>query len=390
MNKTLIITKMKNVKTSIWAFSLMLLTVTAWAQSYDAARMKTDLEIAEDILSRLANQDGERSFWGSNVNGTYIEGYGVILSLPSNFSSRQSVHWGIGSSGSATYTIVGGKRISIDQSKLDSLQEATRNMITQVMKTFLVDYADLINQLKAEDKIMVVQKKSDFSYAVISGERAVISEERDGGFYSIDDAKRNMGVSAEIRKSDLIDYKQGKISRDQAMGKVVMNYDLDASSKKEPDLELFSSIIGRAFRSDLTETYWTSSSPSYERLEGFGVIYNMRVYSRNNLGNDYFSMPTLGEEKISREEGLKKVEEAYPKFEKAILNAMVEYGRTIRSLKEEENLMIKVQLTECKGCNMPESIDLAVKKSVLTQFDRGQLSLENAVKGVKITKYPYK
>jgi hypothetical protein len=174
------------------------------------------------------------------------------------------------------------------------------------------------------------------------------------------------------------------------MGKVVMNYDLDASSKKEPDLELFSSIIGRAFRSDLTETYWTSSSPSYERLEGFGVIYNMRVYSRNNLGNDYFSMPTLGEEKISREEGLKKVEEAYPKFEKAILNAMVEYGRTIRSLKEEENLMIKVQLTECKGCNMPESIDLAVKKSVLTQFDRGQLSLENAVKGVKITKYPYK
>ena len=384
MNRTLINTKMKNLKIIFCAFCFTLLTVTAWAQSYDAARMRTDLEIAEDILARLANQDGEIRFWANTVNGTYIEGYGVIFSLPSNFlSSRSAI--GVGSSRSGTYTIVGGNKVAFDASKIDSLQEAVKNRITTVMKTFLVDYADLINQLKTEDKIMVVQKKSDFNYMEI----AIPDAEREG-IYSIDDAKRDMGISAEIRKSDLTDYKQGKITRDQAMSKVIMNYDLDNASKKEPDLELFSSIIGRAFRSDLTETYWTSSSPSYERLTGFGVIYNMRVYSRNNLGNDYFSMPTLGEQKISREEGLKKVEEAYPKFEKALLNAMIEYGRTLRSLKEDENLMIKVKLTECKGCNMPESIDLTVKKSVLTQFDRGQLSLESAVDKVKVTKYPYK
>lgn len=372
---------MKNVK-KLMGLLLLLITGISFGQSVDATRMQRDIEIAEQALATLARQGNDTRFWGNSIEGSYIEGYGVIFSLPRNFmmvSGARGVAW---STGDAVEVPLPSRGVAVDQDRLDSIQNVRKEKLTEVMKMFLVEYADLIGQLKPQDKIMVVQKKSDFNYAIIS-------EVTTSGVYSIDDARREMGISAEIKKSDINDYKQGKISYEQAMAKVEMNYDLESKTKREPDLELFSSILGRAFRQDLTETYWTSSSPSYERLQGFGVIYNMRVFSRVPSG-DFFNMPTLGEERISREEGLKKVAAAYPKFEEDIVRATVEYGRTIRSLEEDENLMIKVKLTECRGCDMPESIDVTVKKSVLSQFNSGKLSLEDATRQVKVTKYPYK
>lgn len=373
---------MKKIIIAIGILVGLVITIEGFSQSIDQQRMDRDLKVAENILSTLSNQDADRLWGEPSVESTYIEGYGVIFTLPRNFVynvSRGSI-----AIGRSSYIENGKIKQDVKEYAMDSLREAVHNKTIEVMKTFLVDYADLIGQLKNSDKIMIVQKNASNSWSV--GPTVIIS----GDGYYTDDARKNSQLSAEIIKSDLNDYKQGRISREQALKKIVMNENLKDENKKEPDLELFASIIGRLYRTDLSSTYFSSGIPSYDRLAGFGVIYIMRVYSSNRMAGDFYSIPTLDQENVPQAERDQKVTELYPKFEQDIKKNMVEYGRTIRSLKEDENLMMKIRLTECKGCNMPESIDLTIKKSVLTDYEKGNISLEQAVAKISVNKYPQK
>jgi hypothetical protein len=106
----------------------------------------------------------------------------------------------------------------------------------------------------------------------------------------------------------------------------------------------------------------------------------MQVYSSNQGEmNRRYVMPTVGLENLDQAARDKKVKELYPQFEKEIEADILEYGRTVKSLKPEESLIFNIRLTKCEGCGIPSTLEISVKSDVLKDYSAGKLSKEAAL-----------
>ncbi len=370
---------MKKVNKTIYMLAFaMTVGLTALGQGIDQARMDRDLKIAENILSTLSSNERNIFSLSRSIESNYIPDYGVIFSLPQNtliYTKRSKggisvIAPSTGSGSSYSYVISDDDDESDEEiEKNEEFRKRMDELVTEQMTTFLVDYADLIGQLKPSDRIML-NVKSLKSEVWVSSNRLRTN--------------KNKGKTAEILKSDLIAYKQGKATRDETIKKI--KFVDKGGDTMERDLELFSSIFSRLYEPDLSTTYYASSrNINYERIENLGAIFSMRVYSSSE-NNGLHSIRTTGESGLTREERDTKVNAMYPEFEQTFRENIIDYGRTIRSLKPSEMLVFKVRLTECRTCEMPKSIELSVKASTLNDFDSGKTSRENAVKAISIKK----
>ncbi len=382
----------RNAKVKMMALALFVLG--AWVQvqaQINDAKMNQDLEIAENILSTLTSQGSDKSrsyFFGQNSRSSYVEGYGVIFNIPASdgllIIDRDDAGEPViierrGTDGNSfSYSLSRDKRAAIagesgikrEIINLDSLEQTSTKRTIEIMQTFLADYADLIGQLKPTDHIMVTTKRT-----IATNDFAFFNNRRS-----------DVGITAEVLKSDLSDFKKGNLTRDQLLDKITITKE-ESSTEKVADLELLASIFERLYKSDLSNTYYVNSrGVNYEKLKNFGVIVSMKVYS-SMVDNGLYTIQTQGLERLSKEERDKKVESLYPEFEKSLKENIINYGRTVKSLQPNEMLMFKVNLTECKNCNMPKAIDLSVEASVLAEYDKSKIDLKTAVSKIKVKKY---
>jgi hypothetical protein len=376
------------------AFLLMVLVKPSVnAQKLDDDRMKRDIEVAENVLQTLIRQGlNQKMYFGMEIKGTYLPGYGVTFRIPHDYSN--TVIWSSGDvtpmvvdrPGSYSYTIRtrdngdedeeesedAKKSMKLKEAekekrkiKSDSARKAYYEKIITSAKDFIVDYGDFISQLGANEKIVVTNQ----------------GEHRN--FYFAN--QKRVHLSIEGSKADIAAFKQGKIDRGQALAKIkVVN--TETVDEKRPDMELLTSIMGRLYQPDLSKTYFTEHNIYYEFLKDYGVIYYMNVYSSNDYDSDRVRMPTQGNEVMDRATRDKKVAELYPKFEQEMKENIVEYGRSLKSLKPEENLVFNVTLTKCKGCNIPSTAEFAVKASVLQDYQAGKIDRNGAAAKVSVKK----
>jgi hypothetical protein len=374
---------------------VLMMTVGITVAQDKEERIKRDVEVAENVLSTLIRQQMEKrsSFWPVEVKGSYTAGYGVTLRIP---YENWSFAFGVNTTAPAVWrdddrngvTVISRDKIreeieagQLDKEKLkakrstdrDSAREAYGERLLEASKMFLADYGDLIG-LEPNEKILITTKSErggNYTFAF-------------AGDVNMKAPKRKV-ISVEAVKADLSQYKQGKISRDQLIAKFkVLNSDVN--EEMQPDLELLSTIFNRLYRSDLSKTFFTEGAPYYERLKDFGVTYFMQVYSSNIGDYNKYSMPTLDLSNLSQEERDKKVKELYPAFEKDLKENILEYGRTLNSLKDEELLIFDVTLTKCKGCGIPATVEFSVKASVLKEFGTGKLSKDAAIGKMNVKK----
>jgi len=381
----------------------MVITGSTFGQAIDQKRMDRDLEIAENILQTLSNSGENRFYSSHNTESSYIPDFGVIFSSPSNNFSIRTLD--IKGEKNREYIISGnatGRNVIVAPSsegdtysysyttsdddcddcpdkkdlkeKLKKGQEEwakkSEDMFKEQTTAFLVDYADLIGQLKPSDKIMITSKSKN-SHVLWMDDS--------------DKKRQSTGRTAEILKSDLIAYKQGKSSREATIGKIKFASTVK-DEKVERDLELFGSIFAKLYDSDMSPTYYSSSHRiNYERLDNFGAIYNMRVYS-SSQDNGIHTIRTTRESGLTQEERNQKVNAMYPAFERSIKENILDYGRTIKSLKPNEMLMFKIRLTECKGCEMPRSIEVSVKANILSEYGFGKITKDKAMQSITIKK----
>ena len=379
---------MKRVKKLIFGAVAFMLAGIVAAQDIDHDRMNRDIEIAENILNTLSNQgEGYKIYMGGmDIEGSYLEGYGVIFSIPQNiFMIRTSKNgnvnfiapegegfsYSFSTSDDSEAVVKSEAKAALKQvkEKQEKAELETNLRFEEIMKTFLVDYADLIGQLKPSDRIMVILK----------------SRGREIWFDDAKNVSKSGSRSAEIKKSDLIDYKQGKLTREQALAKVEINT-REVNNDNLKDLEIFSSIFAKLYDPNFSRTYYSSSHRlNYEYMEGFGAIFSMKVYSSSNDGDGH-TIRTTGESGLSQEERDKKVEAMYPEFERVFKENLVDYGRTIRSLKSDDMVLFKIKLTECRGCDMPDAIEVSIKASVLNDFNTGKINRDKAIAAINVKK----
>ena len=391
---------MKAVKRIVMmSMTVWLLNVASYAQNkIDEQRMKRDIEVAENVLTTLLKQQfDKRNFFPLELNGTYTAGYGVTFNLPSGFNDPMRLfllapdapdapyppdfEWDEGPGNSFSYSFhqedkdcedcekMRVERRNIERTKApraskmtnDSLQSSYVDKFATAAKDFLVDYGDLLSQLSPEEKIM-------------------ITNHNDGNdsWYRPFNSNNETFITIEAVKGDLSQAKQGKISREQLLSKIRVTKS-QLSDKLEPDLELLSSIFNRLYQPDLAKTFFTEGSIHYERLNDFGVIYHMKAFSSRQDDSELYSMPTLALSDLDQEKRDKKVKELYPAFESELKENMLDYGRTLKSLKNEESLVFNVKITRCKGCGIPSTLELSIKSSALRDFNSGKITKEAAL-----------
>jgi len=379
----------------------------------DEERMGRDIEVAENVMGTLIRQKlNKRNFFPFEVEGSYSPGYGVTFRLPMDFggpmtfmlSPEPKIAYNYENNGSYTFSISGdGKEEEMDRDKNkdcvdceknkvkgmkgnteraksktfhvsksgnDSLSQALNQKIIEASREFIADYGDLISQLTPEERIKITNRHE--------GQRF---------WYAGGNMPKRKFISLECTRADITQFKQGKLTRDQLMAKINL-VDSETSDELSPDLELLSSIFNRLYRADLSKSYYIQENMYYERLKDYGVIYYMQVVS--SVESDYrkFNMPTIDLEDIDKATRDQKVKELYPVFEKDIKESLLEYGRTVKSLKDDEMVVLNIKITKCEGCSIPSSLELSVKNAVLKDVSNGKLTKEAAIAKVNVKKGP--
>ena len=430
---------MKRVINFLMSGLVVLGTQTMQAQSADDSRMNRDIEIAENILSTLIKQElDKRNFFPVEIRGSYRAGYGVTFTIPTSMllpmkvGNGENVYildgtpgvysYSFSSSGEAAEAeelavlereMAEGQKEKVEKEKVkagkekekaakeikdekahaeivqhdkqrsetrvrttdrarkvqnnDSLNAVNNAKIILAAKSFLADYGDLLSQLKPDEKIIITNKDNNQRW-----------------YYNGQGSKRSILI-IEASKGDIAQYRQNKITREGLLSKIKVT-NTESTGKLEPDLELLTSIFNRLYSSDLSSTYYLSGSSYYERLTDFGAVMYMQVYSSNETNNGLFNMPTVDLREVDRAARNKKVTELYPTFESELKENILEYGRTVKSLKDNEQLVFNVILTSCKGCGIPADLEVSVPNSVLKDYNAGKLDKNSALSKVAVKK----
>jgi hypothetical protein len=389
----------RNMKSiiQVWMSSVLVLVIgahVATAQKIDDERMRRDISVAENVLGTLIKQQfsNQRTFFQLEIKGNYQQGYGVTFSLPADYTTPIAFTLGSGNGvvvysdefeepatidirgsedGSDDRAVVNGRNTYKLKEKtkgrtrgvdMDSIRDAYNLKVIEAAKEFILDYSDMISQLGPQERIVVTNQGNQ--------PRAWV-----GQYFN---APNRTHLSIEALKSDIAQYKAGKLTRVQADAKIkVVN--TESTNAVEPDLELLSSIFSRLYRVDLSKTYFTEENIYYERLKDYGVIYYMQVYSSSERDYKRFDMPTLNLQDVDQATRNKKVGELYPAFERELKENVLEYGKTVKSLKDDEVLIFQVRLTRCASCGIPSSLEISVKGSVLKDVNAGKLDKNAAL-----------
>ncbi len=396
---------MKNMKV-VMLWLCLLGSVQLQAQvKIDDERMDRDLEVGENVLSTLIRQQfNKRNFFPFEVNASYSAGYGVTFRIPGELNgpmvfainAEPKIAWEMNKDYSYSYSISsssdereeecedceknykndkndksrkGPRKATYRRTSDDSLVRVANQKVIAAAKDFIIDYGDLISQLPSNERIKITNRGEGQNFWM-------------GGPNS-----RRHFMSIEGLKSDVTLFRQGKLTRDQVLAKIAV-VDSETSDEMSPDLELLSSIFNRLYRADLSKSYYVQNNIYYERLKDYGVVYYMQVYSSNQVDLKKYDMPTVRLEDIDKPTRDKKVKELYPVFEKDIKESVLEYGRTVKSLKNDEVLVFNIKLTQCEACAIPSSLELMVKESVLSDLSSGRITKEAALAAMSVKKGP--
>jgi hypothetical protein len=385
--------KMKRIA-GILIVGFFLAPATLLAQKFDEERMKRDIEVAENVLATLIKQqfNNQRTFFPLEVRGSYQSGYGVTFALPADFTTPIVLNL---STGNDNLFISGGSvqnRGNVfeyendepqdertmkleDRNKkkrrmdMDSIRNEYNNKVIVAARNFIADYGDMITQLEPNERIVITNQANQ--------PRAWVSQ-----YFN---SPKRTHLSIEGTKSDISQFRQGKFSREQMVSRIkVVN--TETVDEVEADLELLVTMFNRLYSVDLSKTYFTENNIYYERLKDFGAIYYMHVVSTVQIDYDRFQMPTVGLDNVDIETRNKKVKEIYPQFEKELKENILEYGRTIKSLKENEVLVFQVKVTKCPQCGIPSTIEYTVKSNVLSDFNAGKMDRNAALNKISLKK----
>ena len=393
---------MKKMIQTLLCSAVVFTTMPAIAQKIDNERMQRDIAVAENVLGTLIKQQFERQkmFFPLEIKSNYQAGYGVTFYIPTDYTTP--IVFALPPDDNFVWERPQGPRVYInngndentgndveprapekkgtvslqDKKKekakldMDSIQDSYNTKVIDAAKTFLLDYGDLITQLSPTERIIVSNQ----------GDRPRVWVNK---YFN---APNRTHLSVEVLKGDLTQYKQNKITREQALSKIkVIN--TESVDEVEPDLELLSSIFSRLYRPDLSKTFFVQDNVYFERLKDYGVVYYMQALSSQELGyTKRYVMPTVGLDDVDQATRDKTIKELYPKFEQDLKDNILEYGRTLKSLKDEEVLVFQVRLTRCVGCGIPSTLEYTIKSSVLKDFNANKINKSAALGKFEVKK----
>lgn len=347
-------------------------------------KMERDIEILKNVLNDLFNGTRER-FYGSNSNeGIYIPGRGVIFNM-SSLSRYGNVLFAetiaIGMAGDE-------KEVPVDQSVKKSSEDMNKERradLEEKSKQFLLNYGSLLSELKPNEKVMLNIDFTEYQ------EKASGQNSQDGVLYVSASRRNNKRMVSSIKYSDIEAYMDGKLDESAAESKIEMDI-IDKTDSDKRDVKIFAGIMDDLFNSMADGKFKRRGRTSYTYFDGFGLMYNLK-FSSNTSGAVVFAtadgavIETTNNqnERKKRDEHYKEVEEAFPGFERQLKQNILEYGRTLRSVKEDEVIIVNVDLgSTYRKTKIPRSLQMIIPKKLINEYAKGSKSLEKAAEEIDI------
>lgn len=363
---------------------LACLVAVGLAQQNSKERINRDLEVAAEVLSTLLEreQDGPHfGLWGQDIEARYMPEVGAVFTLPSSpfglvariapgvhtFSNKKGSNTEVIVSGNAVTTTINGQRQETDENRAERNGE-----LESAVRQFFTDYGSLLRRLDRSDQVVVKtappHHRKEFLFLTNGGNT-------EGGKQQEDEQK---GIEISVQVADLLDHDEGKIDQETLNERITVNEYALSNPKDEPELAVFGSILLRLFKPDFSETYYMESAPYFDRTGSMGVTYYVKVYSSSSDDGLHF-IPTLNKGGLSQEERNEIIDGLYEQFVSDFKANVLDYGHTLKSLDDGEAVVFRINLTECKACEMPKEIELSVKKAVLSELRSGDITQSEAM-----------
>jgi hypothetical protein len=239
--------------------------------------------------------------------------------------------------------------------------------------------------------------------------------------------RRTQKIVMEVSRGEINQYKTGKLSKEQFVQKIKIQEEIK-DSESELEFDILAGIFEKIAKRESNDFYF-NQKVRYQRLANFGVMYDLELHPEYNwmihknswndeklieLQNGAYIVngkvfrnkdkdkdkekakidketkrekAELEREKAEIDQENQEKQAEMEKFEKEIKENLIQYGRTLRSLKADEFLALNIKFKSWgEDENTPKNIMFTVKKSVLEAYDKREISLEDAVSKIEVKK----
>lgn len=394
-------------KINSFIFMLVLIAglqpAAAQQSNIDNNRMNRDINIMENVLREMfktrwsvrgntVSVSSGDFFMGQDydIHGTYLPGYGIIFTIPG------------GPPGFVTFSDAQGKSYSYTFQYGDNKhgEEVNSETITNKIAEFLRDYGSTIGQLGDNDKVMVIYKanspnQNGWPFQDAESEKS--------------DRQKLSTISVLAKKSDLEAYRSGKIGEDTFRKRLDISR-AEAHEKNLMDLKVMAKILETAFKDADEKSFRVSGSVDYLKLDNFGALFSFDArYSNGNLFLEKLAPSADSEAKMvqifaaekkarqgkkNEDQSLDKKEaerkqktvKAYKDFVNQLKEYLVDYGRTLKSVDSDQRILVSVNFSS-RYEEVPERVDIQIRKSTLDAMDRGKLNRDQAISKIQLREY---
>lgn len=251
----------KLLKTTPWLLLLIFSAGTLFAQA-ETNRIERDIRIAEGILSELFDgEDTGFTIRGGNlrgVSGEYIPDYGVHFKIGSNIN-RFTVR---------SVVIRGHAQIETEEEPDETESaEAGREFVKERFNDYFKNYASLIREIPGHEVIRL-------SYGAESpGQTFVMYPDNRNR-----ESQKTPSLTAWASVADIQSYSNGDISEEEFENRIEVR-DL-AEQETQRDQEVFSSILETALNQAETDNIRIRRNPRADYLPGMGLSYQVQLSLR--------------------------------------------------------------------------------------------------------------
>lgn len=370
------------------------LTPVSFAQDIDANRMNRDIRIMENILgelfkmqnslpgnARMGNFVLESNFPGAKqVRGTYLPDFGVIF----NIQNRNNVFFYESQNGNSYQSSF---YYSSESSDSEEAEEVTEESVVSRISEFLKDYGSTIGQLDGNDKILVIYGSKSRNSVVFKINSDDTNQEEAAESLPV--------ISVSVPVKDLADYRRGRLNDSQLEERLEV---ATSEEKDYLDLKVLSNIIETALREQEPPSFRAIGGVDYLMLDNFGALYSFDVRLNSRRGGNAYVLELArrmsnrtvsvnqNSDSETDEEYQQMLSEAYESLISNTKEYIIDYGRTLSSVNSDQYLLVSITV-HGRHQDIPDRIEIQVKKSVLDQFDRGRVSREQALEQVVVTEY---
>ncbi len=285
------------------------------------------------------------------------------------------------------------KEMVIYQATEDSINRIEDAKTEAIIRDFLVQYADLITELKPNERIRIMYLDSK----QMSGMDFVWNGETMSGQTK---AEKNQPKGLEVFKSDIDSYKSSKNDKDF---RTRIRQIAPKKQKESLKVELLASVFDRVIAEMKGENIKTHGKTQVSYLEDYAVKFDSKLLLKNKM---YFFDDDANNEKDKEKQAKKRNDNALQEnnikkqqefLDKTGKEYFLLYGKTIATeLKTNEKLIWEVDFgdkpkissdnTTNVANNILSKITFVVTKNVLEDLDNRKITLEQAMAQVKVEK----